>query len=271
MVGGVRFQRDSVFQDFIGSVTAAETRTRETPDADGADSGHARSGRDGSENGCGVAPRSRSRSHGVEPLSRAHAVARVASVLHAIVVYIDVTSNRSPRSISSRELRDREKRTRSRAHSEPSNGVSRSLTFRPDTSAHQPRGESDTRGEGRGATTTARASSPSHHRMARQPAAQPPSLRAHPSSPREREKKREESVLLTDTLPLSRLRGSHVAVSIHQPLPPSGVSHACMPASTGMSHACMPASASLSRPPHAPCRARGATSSFRLVFRLSFR
>ena len=123
---------------------------------------------------------------------------------------------------------------------------------------------------------------PHRHRMARQPAAQPPSLRAHPSSPRERERKREESVLLTDTLPLSRLRGSHVAVSIHQPLPPSGMSHACMPASTGMSHACMPAStgmshacmpasASLSRPPHAPCRARGATSSFRLVFRLSFR
>ena len=50
-------------------------------------------------------------------------------------------------------------------------------------------------------------------------------------------------MLLTDTLPLSRLRGgvSHVAVSIHQPLPPSGMSHARMPAST-----------SLSRLPHAP-------------------
>ena len=95
MVGGVRFQRDSVFQDFIGSVTAAETRTRETPDADGADSGHARSGRDGSENGCGVAPRSRSRSHGVEPLSRAvtrSRARRVRFTCKTIVVYIDVTS-----------------------------------------------------------------------------------------------------------------------------------------------------------------------------------
>ena len=190
MVGGVRFQRDSVFQDFIGSVTAAETRTRETPDADprGLRTRAEWSGRIGERVRGGTAVTltvARSRAVKSSPRGRA----RVASVLHAIVVYIDVTSNRSPRSISSRELRDREKRTRSRAHSEPSNGVSRSLTFRPDTSAHQPRGESDTRGEGRGATTTARASSPSHGPPTSRPAAQPTSPPFEPEREREKERR----------------------------------------------------------------------------------
>ena len=93
MVGGVRFQRDSVFQDFIGSVTAAETRTRETPDADprGLRTRAEWSGRIGERVRGGTAVTltvARSRAVKSSPRGRA----RVASVLHAIVVYIDVTS-----------------------------------------------------------------------------------------------------------------------------------------------------------------------------------
>ena len=93
MVGGVRFQRDSVFQDFIGSVTAAETRTRETRRRRrrGLRTRAEWSGRIGERVRGGTAVTltvARSRAVKSSPRGRA----RVASVLHAIVVYIDVTS-----------------------------------------------------------------------------------------------------------------------------------------------------------------------------------
>ena len=94
MVGGVRFQRDSVFQDFIGSVTAAETRTRDRRRRRGLRTRAEWSGRIGERVRGGTAVTltvARSRAVKSSPRGRA----RVASVLHAIVVYIDVTSTGS--------------------------------------------------------------------------------------------------------------------------------------------------------------------------------